>query len=89
LTLDPQEYILAMGGKAPMTERRSGSFDKASSRIIPRASQFGHNSSPNSASDMTKFDHWKGKKGAKKLISTPEIPNKSRKKPHNRIPSSK
>jgi hypothetical protein len=72
-----------------MTERRSVGFDKPSGRKISRTSQFGHNSSPNSASDMTKYDHWQGKKGTKKPISTPEIPNKGGTKPHNRIPSSK
>jgi len=72
-----------------MTERRSIGFKKPTSRGGPLFSQFGHNSSPNSASDMTKHDHWQGKKGTKKPISTPEIPNKGGKKPHNRIPSSK
>jgi hypothetical protein len=72
-----------------MTERRSIGFKKPTSRGGPLSYQSGHNSSPNSASDMTKYDHWQGKKGAKKLISTPEIPNKGGKKPHNRIPSSK
>jgi hypothetical protein len=89
LTLDGEGYILAVRGKATMTERRSGSFDKASSRIIPRTSQFGHNSSPNSASDMTKYDHWQGKKGAKKPISTPEIPTKGGTKKHNPAASPK
>ena len=72
-----------------MTERRSIGFKKPTSQGVPRSTPFGHNSSLNSASDMTKYDHWKGKKGTKKPISTPEIPDKGRKKPHNRIPSSK
>jgi len=72
-----------------MTERRSIGFKKPTSQGVPLSSQFGHNSSPNSASDMTKHDHWHGKRGTKKPISIPEIPNKGGKKPHNRIPSSK
>jgi hypothetical protein len=89
LTPDPQGYILAVGGKATMTERRSTSFDKPSSRIIPRTSQFGHNSSPVSDSDKAEYDHWQEKKAAKKRISSRVTPKKGRIKPHNLIPSSK